>query len=247
MRLRVDVVSRPRAFNYVLGAALQDLPEKNAQFVDVDTIQLASDKRLLASTFAAAHVPTPITELIGNLDDARAFVRARPHWEWCLKYPTGTGAAGHRLFTVDSEVPRGWPTPYVVQEFIRLAEPEVYRTYAAAGEVFGWLLRRYDRGDGSPWVAHARGARWHCLPGPPVTAARAATAALEATNLLQTFGCVDLLQRSDGSWVVLEVGTDGLFTHVDRDLGDSAFEAELLERVCDSFSRRFRSLHGASS
>jgi hypothetical protein len=242
MKLRVDVVSRPRAFNYVLGAEPQDLPDKNTQFVDVETIQLASDKRLLASTFVAAHVPTPITQLIDNLDDARAFVRARPHLEWCLKYPIGTGATGHRLFTVATEVPRGWPTPYVVQEFLRLPEPEVYRTYAAAGELFGWLLRRYDQGAGSPWVAHARGARWHRLPGPPAAAAQAAAAALEATNLLQTFGCVDLLQRFDGSWVVLEVGTDGLFTHVDRDLSDSAFEAELLERICDSFARRCRSL-----
>ena len=69
-----------------------------------------------------------------------------------------------------------------------------------------------------------------------------ASSALQATNLLQTFGCVDLLQRADGSWVVLEVGTDGLFTHVDRDLSDSAFEAELLERICDSFARKGRAL-----
>jgi hypothetical protein len=41
---------------------------------------------------------------------------------------------------------------------------------------------------------------------------------------------------------VLEVGTDGLFAHVDRDLDDPAFEKELLERVCDSFTRRLRGL-----
>jgi hypothetical protein len=242
MKLGVDVVSRPRSFNYVLGADPQDLPDKRAQFVDVETIQLASDKRQLASTFAAAQVSTPVTVLIDNLDAARAFVRARPDLEWCLKYPIGTGATGHRLFTVDSDVPRGWPTPYVVQEFIRLPEPEVYRIYAAGGELFGWLLRRYDQGAGSPWVAHARGARWHRLLGPPAAAALVASSALQATNLLQTFGCVDLLQRADGSWVVLEVGTDGLFTHVDRDLSNSAFEAELLERICDSFSRKCRAL-----
>lgn len=97
-----------------------------------------------------------------------------------------------------------------------------------------------------------RGSRTHAeragivYPDPPATAAQAATAALEATSLLQTFGCVDLLQRSDGSWVVLEVGTDGLFTHLDRDLNDSAFETGLLERVCDSFSRRCHSFHATS-
>lgn len=242
-RLGVDVVLRPRAFNYVLGAEPLDLPDKDAQFVDVDTIQLASDKRLLAQTFKAANVPTPITELVDDLDAAREFIRKHPHGEWCLKYPIGTGATGHRLFTVDTSLPPNWPTPLVVQEFIRLENPEVYRIYAAAGDVFGWLLRRYDNGSGSPWVAHARGARWHRLPGPPAAAAQAASRALEATNLLQTFGCADLLQRHDGTWVVLEVGTDGLFTHVDRDLADPEFEKELLDRICQSFVRRYRSLN----
>jgi hypothetical protein len=241
-KLGVEVASRPRTFNYVLGAEPADLPDRHAQFVDVETIQLASDKRLLARRFAAAQVPTPVTELIENLSDARAFVQARQQLEWCLKYPIGTGATGHRLFNWNSEVPRGWPTPYVVQEFVRLPQPEVFRTYAAAGELFGWLLRRYDGGAGSPWVAHARGARWHRLGEPPAAAVAAATRALTATNLIQSFGCVDLLQRPEGSWVVLEVGTDGLFAHVDRDLDDPGFENELLERVCESFTRRFRSL-----
>jgi hypothetical protein len=191
-KLGVDVASRPRAFNYVLGAEPWDLPDKQAQFVDVDTIQLASDKRLLAGAFADAQVPTPVTALFADLSDARAFVKSSQQLEWCLKYPIGTGAVGHRLFGWDSEVPRGWPTPYVVQEFVRLRQPEVYRTYAAAGELFGWLLRRYEGGAGSPWVAHARGARWHRLGELPGAAAAAATRALTATNLIQTFGCVDL-------------------------------------------------------
>jgi hypothetical protein len=247
LKLGVEVASQPRPFNYVLGAEPEDLPDERAQFVDVQTIQLASDKRLLAKAFAAARVPTPVTKLIANLSEARAFVQARDELEWCLKYPIGTGATGHRLFNSKTEVPSGWPTPYVVQEFVRLREPEVYRTYSAAGELFGWLLRRYDGGRGSPWVSHARGARWHRLGEPPATAAEAATRALTATNLLQTFGCVDLLQRSDGSWIVLEVGTDGLFAHVDRDLDDPLFENELLERVCESFTRRFRSLRTVSN
>jgi hypothetical protein len=46
-KLGVEVASQPRAFNYVLGAKPEDLPDKHAQFVDVETIRLASDKRLL--------------------------------------------------------------------------------------------------------------------------------------------------------------------------------------------------------
>lgn len=242
-KLGTDVASSPRAFNYVLGAEPSELPSKAAQFIDADTIRLASDKRVLANVFASANVPTPVTTLIDDLSDARTFVRTHSQSEWCLKYPIGTGATGHRLFDANTDVPPGWPAPYVVQEFIRLPNPEVYRIYAAAGELFGWLLRRYEGGSGSPWVAHARGARWHRLPAAPAAATDAARAALVATNLLETFGCADLLQRVDGTWLVLEVGTDGLFTHVDRDLDDPVFESELLERVCASFVKRFRALH----
>jgi glutathione synthase/RimK-type ligase-like ATP-grasp enzyme len=237
-KLGIDVATQPRDFNYLLGADPVDLHDGHAQFVDAETIRRASDKRLLVGAFKAEQVPTPVTELMDDIEAARAWVERHPDLEWCLKFPTGTGAAGHRLFTTETNVPASWPTPFVLQEFIRLEEPEVYRTYAADGRVFGWMLRRYESGSGSPWVAHARGARWHRLEGPPAAAVTAATRALHATELLQSFGCVDLLRRPDGSWVVLEVGTDGLFTHVDRDLGDTAFEAELLERICAAFARQ---------
>jgi hypothetical protein len=46
---------------------------------------------------------------------------------------------------------------------------------------------------------------------------------------------VDLLHKPTGEWLVLEVGTDGLFNHVDRDLGDPDLERELLRRVAESF------------
>jgi hypothetical protein len=69
-----------------------------------------------------------------------------------------------------------------------------------------------------------------------------AQAAFVATNLFDTFGCADLLRRPNGDWVVLEVGTDGIFTQVDRDLGDPTFEQELLARIRDSFWLRFSRL-----
>jgi hypothetical protein len=39
----------------------------------------------------------------------------------------------------------------------------------------------------------------------------------------------------------LEVGTDGLFNHVDRDLGDQVFERELHRRVADAFWKAAKS------
>ena len=240
--LGVDVAMSPRAYNYVLGAERDDLPGPNALFIDVDTIELAGDKRRLAVAFRAGGVPTPETHLIPDLNAARAFVRGHDDREWCLKYPIGSGASGHRLFASDMEVPKEWPAPYVVQEFIRLERPEVYRVYAAGGQLFGWLVRRYDDGRGSPWVAHARGAHWETLSQIPPEVAAPAQAAFVATHLFDTFGCADLLRRPNGDWVVLEVGTDGLFNHVDRDLGDPTFEQELLARIRDSFWLRFSRL-----
>ena len=54
---------------------------------------------------------------------------------------------------------------------------------------------------------------------------------------LESFGCVDLLRRPAGEWVVLEVGTDGLFNHVDRDLGDATIGNEILRRISAAFWR----------
>jgi glutathione synthase/RimK-type ligase-like ATP-grasp enzyme len=240
--LGVEVSSTPRSYNYVLGAERDLVPEPRRSFIDAETIELAGDKRTLATTFARAGVPTPETRLFEDLDAAQSFVAAHANREWCLKYPIGSGARGHRLFNTETIIPPEWPTPYVVQEFVRLEHPEVYRTYAASGELFGWLARRYTDGRGSPWVAHARGAAWVTLPGAPEEALSASRAALEATGLLETFGCVDLLQHPDGKWLVLEVGTDGLFNHVDRELGDPSFEAELMVKIRDSFWRRFEAL-----
>jgi hypothetical protein len=76
------------------------------------------------------------------------------------------------------------------------------------------------------------------LADPPPAALEAARRALVATDLIESFGCVDLLRRPTGEWVVLEVGTDGLFNHVDRDLGDARLESEMLRRITAAFWRR---------
>lgn len=104
--------------------------------------------------------------------------------------------------------------------------------------MFGWVVRRFPEGArSSEWVAHARGARYVVLADPPPAALEAARRALAATDLLESFGCVDLLCRPTGEWVVLEVGTDGLFNHVDRDLGDARLESEILRRITAAFWR----------
>lgn len=120
-----------------------------------------------------------------------------------------------------------------------MERPEVYRTYGAAGEIFGWVARKYPEGTKpSPWVAHARGARYERAGTLPDEARKAARVALAATGLLNSFGCADLIRKASGEWVVLEVGTDGLYNHVDRDVGDSDLENELNRRLAEAFWQR---------
>lgn len=237
--LGIDIAEQPRRFNYVLHTSDVDAIPDGGSFIPIPSIVEASDKRRIAATFNQHRVPAPETCLLDEFDQVLHHVREHRDREWCLKFPISCGAGGHRLITVDTPCPRDWPRPFVVQEFIRLQSPEVYRTYVAGGELFGWVVRRFPAGKKpSPWVAHARGARYAILRDPPEAALAVAAAALRATGLWDSFGCVDLLQRETGEWVALEVGTDGLFNHVDRDLNDPVTEGEILRRVCDAFWKR---------
>lgn len=234
--LWLDVSEKPQAFNYLLVVDRFDADACGKLFIPYRAMQLAADKRLLAQVFAAAGVPTPETRLVGSLSEAERMLSEEVGREWCIKFPTGCGASGHRRLTPDMVLPRNWPLPLVVQEFIRLDRPEVYRTYAAGGQLFGWVVRRFPDGvTPSPWVAHARGARYEAAGEAPAAAVTAAWAALEATDLLDSFGCVDLLRRPTGEWVVLEVGTDGVFNHVDRDLGLPEIELEIQRHIAEAF------------
>jgi glutathione synthase/RimK-type ligase-like ATP-grasp enzyme len=234
--LQIEVFSKPRRFNYLLHVEDGDIVPNGDFFIPVQSIRLAADKRLLATVFAKSRVPTPVTRLFEAFEEARRFVSENPDREWCLKYPTSCGANGHRMISGADAEPPNWPRPFIVQEFVRLERPEVYRVYCAGGELFGWVARRFPEGvRTSPWVAHARGARYARLGDPPAPALEAARSALVATGLFNSFGCVDLLRSPAGDWLVLEVGTDGLFNHVDRDLDDPDLENELRRRVADAF------------
>jgi len=234
--LGVDVSDKPRRFNYLLHLEDSSQIPDCRLFIPIEAIRLAGDKRQLALVFHQHGVPTPLTRLFDNFDQVKNFVSLHRDTQWCLKYPTGCGGAGHQLISEGTAEPVNWPRPFIVQEFIRLERPFVCRIYCAGGELFGWLMRRFRDGiASSPWVAHARGARYLRLGQAPTEALAAARRAVVATGLWTSFGCVDLIARPTGEWVVLEVGTDGLFNHVDRDVGDRDFENELRKRVADAF------------
>jgi len=238
LALGVPISEQPRRFNYLLHFDSIDVDFTGESFIPLSAIRIAADKRLMAGVFAQHAVPTPHTRLLEHFDDVIRFVSVNAQSEWCLKYPTGCRASGHRLIDATSSEPPNWPRPFVVQEFIRMERPEVYRLYGAGGRIFGWLARRFPGGTrATPWVAHARGARYELAGDAPRQAIDVVTAALKATGLFASFGCVDLLKRPSGEWVALEVGTDGIYNHVDRDLGIPSMERDLSDRIADAFWR----------
>ncbi len=234
--LWLPISTEPAEYCYLLGWEGVEPPDGSRLFIPWEAIRVAADKRRVAEAFLQAQVTAPVTHLLETPEAVRAVLTDEPSREWVLKWPTGCGAGGHRRLTANQPVSEEWPRPYVLQEFIRMERPEVYRLYAAAGETFGWNARRYPPGvQASPWVAHARGARYEVEGTAPPEAEAVARQALAAAGLLDSFGCVDLLPAPDGRWLALEVGTDGVFNHIDRDVGDPALAEELDRRVAEAF------------
>jgi hypothetical protein len=235
--LWVPIVEEPAVLNYVLCWEGEPAQLAGRSFIPLEAIEIASDKRAVARAFQLHGVPAPETRLL-TASEVPAFLRTRPG-RWVLKFPTGSGALGHRFIDADTPLPRDWPQPCVIQEFISMQEPVVYRLYAVDGELFGFNARRFPRDvTPSPWVAHARGARYVHEGTPSAQALAVARRALRACALADSFGCVDLLQRPGGEWLALEVGTDGIYNHVDRDLGCEVLEREILERIAHAFWER---------
>jgi glutathione synthase/RimK-type ligase-like ATP-grasp enzyme len=173
------------------------------------------------------------------VDEVAKVLAAADGRRWILKYPTACGGVGHRFITAITDIPATWPTPFIVQEFIALERPEVYRLYGVAGELFGFNARRFPRGSASsPWVAHARGARYEHGEAPPAEAVQQAAKALTAAGLHDSFGAVDLMRDVHGRWLVLEVGTDGIANHVDRDVDLGSLIDDLDRRLATAFWRR---------
>jgi glutathione synthase/RimK-type ligase-like ATP-grasp enzyme len=234
--LGVPVREAPSARSYVLGWPPGREPS-GASFIPWPALRCTADKRLAAEAFDQHAVPVPETVILPGVDALARFLADHPETTWVLKYPTGTGAAGHRIVRAGSEVPRLWPLPLLVQRFIAMPRPEVYRVYVVGDDAVLWNARRYPEGVAtSPFVAHARGARYVPLGQPPPEAAAVALAAVSAVGLEGRFGAVDLLPEGE-RWLVLEVNTDGPYQHVDRDLGDLALASWLDARIADSFWR----------
>ncbi len=235
--LWIEVSSIPSDYNYVLaweGSA----PPPGRTFVSWRGVEIAADKRLQAEVFEQGGVPTPKTFLVENQDEVWRLVNQNSARQWVLEYPIACGGTGHQLLSNTTQIRVDWPKPFVVQEFVPLATPEVYRLYCVAGKLFGWNARRFPEGaKKSPWVAHARGARYVHLSEPPSEASDAAVSALKAAELFDSFGAVDLLPSARG-WLVLEVGTDGLFNHVDREVDSPGLQQELNRRLAEAFWRR---------
>lgn len=237
--LNIPVVESPLAKNYVLY-----WPEENLDlvyhksFIPIDAILLASDKRKQAQFFARYSIPTPQTILLDSREAVQTFIANNPQHQWCLKYPTSCGAGGHKIIDRIDEVPESWPTPYIVQEFIKMNAPEVYRLYCAGGDIFGWNVRKFKQDRiSSPWVARAQGAVYdlpHTSIFPPVELAKSV---FLKTQLLNSFGCVDLIRRESGEWLVLEIGTDGLFNYVDRSLGIPDVENTVKTKITQAFDK----------
>lgn len=232
--LWVDVTTEPAAKNYVL---FQDprVDTELISFIPRTGVEIAADKRTQSVLFADAGVPMPETVLVDTADSVRQYVATRPERRWVVKYPIGAGAAGHRLVTATSTLPVDWPTPFIVQEFIEMTEPEVFRIYGVGGDLFGWNVRRFPIGSAqrSPFVAHATGASYEVLGEAPHDAAATAQRALDVAGLSRSFGCVDLLPSPQG-WLVIEVGTDGLYNHVDRDVPEP-LATEIDRRIAIAF------------
>ena len=233
----VSVSAAPAAFNYVLAWDAAT-PPAGRSFIPFEAIDIATDKRELARVFARHNVATPATFLFETQAELRAFVRGNSAKRWVAKWPIGCGGAGHRIFGATDELPADWPRPFVIQRFIEMKRPEVFRVYAVAGELFGWNARRFapDIPNPDPFVAHARGAFYDEAGIAPAAALAVARQALDAAGLLDSFGCADLLRAENGAWLALEVNTDGRWMHVDRDTLP-VIAREIETRLATAFAR----------
>lgn len=234
--LWIPISETPAEYNYVLSWEENKVELCQPMFIPFEAIKTASDKRLLAFNFIKNKLPIPNTYLFQNSSDVLNFVRNNQRTEWCLKYPIGCGASGHKILDRASKIPEDYPKPYIVQRFIRQENPQVFHLYCAGGNIFGWNVRKFLQETlKQPWVAHARGAVYEVLGEPPIDAIIVAEKTLEAVNLYNSFGCVDLIQDLNKDWLVLEVGTDGIFNHVDRQINNKELETEIARRLAETF------------
>lgn len=236
--LWVDVKEDFGDINYILCAEKEKIDKINS-FIPIDSIKIAADKRKIEENFNKYRVPRPKTLLVYSQKEAESILSEYPHIQWILKYPIGCGGINHRFINHVNQIPKGWPQPFLLQELIQLQRPEVYRLYCVDGEIFGFNARRFkDTNNKTPWVSHANGAIYEYGETPDREAREIAKTALISTGLYDSFGVVDVLKNKDDKWYALEVGTDGIYNYVDREVENQNLFDELNERLAKTFWKR---------
>ncbi|MBW4511665.1 MAG: ATP-grasp domain-containing protein [Scytonematopsis contorta HA4267-MV1] len=205
-------------------------------FIPINSIKIAADKRNIEKRFNQFSVARPKTFVVQDEKDVESILSEHFYIKWILKYPIGCGGINHRFIEKISQIPKGWPKPFLLQEFIELQIPEVYRLYCVDSEIFGFNARRFqDKNNKNPWVSHQGGAIYEYGESPEKEAQEVVKAALISTDLYNSFGVVDLLKNKTGKWYALEVGTDGIYNYVDREVGNQKLFDEINERLAKAF------------
>lgn len=177
--------------------------------------------------------------MANNKKEVESILSDYPQTKWILKYPVGCGGINHRFIENVNQIPKGWLKPYIIQEFIQLQEPTVYRLYCVNSEIFGFNARRFkDKNNKTPWVSHVRGAVSEYKDRLDKQAKEVAKSALIATGLYQSFGVVDILRSEENNWYALEVGTDGIYNYVDREVENRNLFDQINERLAKAFWQR---------
>jgi hypothetical protein len=234
--LWVDVSEDFGDANYILCTDYKKASNGRKSFIPLTAIEIASDKRKLEQSFQSYGVKRPKTLILQNLPEVRSILQKSKGNRWILKYPTGCGGMHHRIIQDVSEIPQRWPQPFLLQEFIDSIQPEVYRFYCVDGNLFGFNVRRFPSPEiSTPWVSHANGAKYEYGEVPNNEAIDVAKSALISTGLYESFGVVDLVKDVRGSWYALEVGTDGIYNYVDRDIDNDRLFHEINERLAIAF------------
>jgi hypothetical protein len=222
--------------NYLLCVDPKIMKNNINSFIPLSSIEIASDKRKLEYSFKSYCVKRPITFVLQTLQEVKLILGSNKNNRWILKYPTGCGGIHHRLIQHASEIPEKWSRPFLLQEFIESIQPEVYRFYCVDRDLFGFNVRRFPSSEiSTPWVSHANGAKYNYGEAPNTEAIDVAKLALVATGLYESFGVVDLVKDIRGSWYALEVGTDGIYSYVDRDIENDDLLDEINERLAIAF------------
>lgn len=236
--LWIDVTDNFGDIDYILCLEKEEVNDINS-FVPIQSIKIASDKRAIAERFNAYDVNRPKTFIANNETEIELILSEYPETLWILKYPTGCGGINHRFLDNVSQIPKNWEKPFLIQEFIESEIPEVYRLYCVDTEIFGFNARRFkDKNIKSPWVSHAQGAVYVYDESPDIEAQEVAKMALISTGLYYSFGAVDLLKNKQGKWYALEVGTDGIYNYVDRDVENEKLYDEINERLARAFWKK---------